>query len=328
MEKEIGGYIEFETYHGTLLHENAIALNCGRNALAYLCEARQIRKLYLPAFLCDSVPNLCKRIGVAYEFYSIDTQLKPLFTKALAPHEWLYLVNYYGQLSNSEIENWKAHYGRIVVDNCQSYFQMPVPGTDTLYTCRKYFGVADGAFLYTDARLAHPLETDESHDRMHFLLGRFERPASEFYLEYATNNDFFDEEPVKKMSLLTQNLLRGIDYLSIEETRKKNFAFLHKELGHKNQLCLNESEGTFMYPFMIQNGAMIRKKLQQKKIYIPTLWPSVKEWCSEEMLEYKYAKDILPLPIDQRYGKKDMMYIVNSIQEIVSIVENEEGCIQ
>ena len=83
-----------------------------------------------------------------------------------------------------------------------------------------------------------------------------------------------------------------------------------------------------MYPFMIQNGAMIRKKLQQKKIYIPTLWPSVKEWCSEEMLEYKYAKDILPLPIDQRYGKKDMMYIVNSIQEIVSIVENEEGCIQ
>ena len=27
----------------------------------YLCEAKMIRKLYLPYFLCDSVPNLCKK---------------------------------------------------------------------------------------------------------------------------------------------------------------------------------------------------------------------------------------------------------------------------
>ena len=37
--KEIGGYIEFESYHGTLFHEGALGLNCGRNCLAYLIEA-------------------------------------------------------------------------------------------------------------------------------------------------------------------------------------------------------------------------------------------------------------------------------------------------
>lgn len=83
-----------------------------------------------------------------------------------------------------------------------------------------------------------------------------------------------------------------------------------------------------MYPFMIQNGAMIRKKLQQEKIYIPTLWPSVKEWCSADMLEYKYAENILPLPIDQRYGEKDMTYMVNSIQKSISLVGSEEECAQ
>lgn len=38
--KEIGGYIELDTYTGAMLHEKAIALNCGRGALEYLCEAK------------------------------------------------------------------------------------------------------------------------------------------------------------------------------------------------------------------------------------------------------------------------------------------------
>ena len=59
--KEIGGYIELDTYTGAMLHEKAIALNCGRGALEYLCEAKMIRKLYLPYFLCESVTNLCKK---------------------------------------------------------------------------------------------------------------------------------------------------------------------------------------------------------------------------------------------------------------------------
>lgn len=41
--KEYGGYIEFENYHGNMLYDRAISLNCGRNALAYLCEAKKIK---------------------------------------------------------------------------------------------------------------------------------------------------------------------------------------------------------------------------------------------------------------------------------------------
>ena len=40
--KEIGGYMERETYRLPMRHEGAVALNCGRNALAYLIEARNI----------------------------------------------------------------------------------------------------------------------------------------------------------------------------------------------------------------------------------------------------------------------------------------------
>ena len=113
---------------------------------------------------------------------------------AQKPHggeEWLYVVNYYGQLGNDVLENLAGKYGRIIVDNAQAYFQMPLEGVDTIYTCRKFLGVADGAFLYTDAMIEEELPRDESFERMRFLLGRFERTASEFYPEYAANNGLF-----------------------------------------------------------------------------------------------------------------------------------------
>ena len=42
--REIGGYIELDTYTGPMLHGDGIKLNCGRNALAYLIEAKEIKR--------------------------------------------------------------------------------------------------------------------------------------------------------------------------------------------------------------------------------------------------------------------------------------------
>lgn len=310
--KEIGGYIELDRYHKSMLHEGAIALNCARNALAYLLEARNIKKLYIPKFLCDSVFKVCQKVGTAVKLYSIDTDFLPKDI-VLEADEWLYIVNFYGQLQNGQILELKEKYDRIIVDNVQAYFQMPVPGIDTIYTCRKFFGVADGAFLYTDAVYKEELPLDESFERMHYLLGRFERSASEFYGEYVANNDMFEEEPVKYMSLLTDNLLRAIEYREVSKRRTENFTILHEAFSERNLLKLRIPEGAFMYPLYVKNGYSIRKELQQKKIYIPTLWPDVFEWCEETEYEYGLAKNTLPLPCDQRYDADDMKYIIDSI---------------
>ena len=312
--KEIGGYIELDRYGLPLLHEGAIALNCARNALAYLIRAKKIRKILIPKFLCDSVMKVCKREGVEIRYYSIGTDLLPCDLE-LEGGEWLYLVNYYGQLDNSVIKRFKEKYDRVIVDNVQAYFQPPVDGVDTIYTCRKFFGVADGAFLYTDVCLDGELERDESHKRMSFLLGRFERTASEFYSEYAKNNDMLEDEDVKIMSLLTDNLLRGIDYDAVKRVRRENFALLHESLAPVNKLKLSVPDGAFMYPLYIEDGAKVRAELQKIKIYIPTLWPDVYDICREGELEYDMAKNILPLPCDQRYGAEDMEYIIQKIKE-------------
>lgn len=72
-----------------------------------------------------------------------------------------------------------------------------------------------------------------------------------------------------------------------------------------------------MYPFYAENGGRVRKTLQTKKIYIPTLWPDVLEQCGEESLEYQYAENILPLPVDQRYDLQDMAYVVSEVMKCI-----------
>lgn len=310
--KEIGGYIELDTCRHAMLHEDAILLNCGRNALAYLLEAKGIKKLYLPYFLCDSVANVCKKYGVEVAFYHIGENWLPK-DLVIDGDAWLYIVNFYGQITREDLARLAEVHNNVIIDNAQAYFDAPLANVDTLYTCRKFFGVSDGAILYTNSKLERSLEIDESFNRIHYILGRYERTASEFYEEAAQNNDIFDNEPIKEMSRLTKNLLRSIDYEYVKQVRTNNFAYLHEKLREVNKLNIRLIEGAFMYPLLIDDGMKIRKQFQQMKIYIPTLWPNVLEECKPDTLEYKFAAEILPIPVDQRYGFKDMEHLVNVI---------------
>lgn len=314
--REIGGYIEFETYHGRMLHEDGILLNCGRNCLAYLIQARKIKKIAMPYFMCDSVFEVCRKYDVQLRFYHIDKDLRPEEIR-LEEEEWFYLMSFYGQLTAEEIERIGERYKRVIVDFSHDYFQKPVKGLDTLYTCRKFFGVSDGAVLYTDAERIGNLATDESFNRIHYLCGSFERTATEFYAESSSNNVLFKDEPIKKMSKLTYNLLHGIDYERICSNRTQNFKYLHERFGAVNELNLHSPEGAFAYPLFTKNGAGIRKQLVQYHIFVPMLWPNVLEERPKDSVEYRMAENILPLPCDHRYEFSEMEYVADIIASVL-----------
>ena len=95
--KELGGYIELDRYTGEMLYDDGIKLNCGRNALAYLIKAKNIKKLYMPKFMCDSNNKVMSDNGVEVVYYHINLDFKPDIKDW---DGWLYVVNFYGQLSN------------------------------------------------------------------------------------------------------------------------------------------------------------------------------------------------------------------------------------
>ena len=311
--REYGGFLGLEQNTGRKYHEGAIALNLGRNCLRYLIKARKIKKIWMPKFLCESVRNACKAEGIEIGYYSADENLRPVSDAfdALSAEDYFYLVNFYGFLSQDEIAEYASKMPHLIVDNTQAFFQKSLPGIDTIYSCRKFFGVPDGAYLYTDAILDYDLPVDVSRKRMSHLLGRYEGTASDFYEAYRENEDTLAKLPVMAMSKLTHNLMRGIDYDRARDSRAKNYGYLRASFSKINKLRVASCvpDGPFMYPLLVENGGEVRKKLQEQKIYVPTLWPNVLKECGKEDTEYRLAENILPLPVDQRYNLEDMKYV-------------------
>ncbi len=320
--KEYGGYIELDSSTGQEYYQGSriLALNSGRTALRFLLRVRQIRRILLPSYCCDTVRKACEAEGIAWESYATGRDLRPILCREPAPDQWLYLVNLYGILDDSEIRAIHQRYPRMIADYTHAFFRRPLPDVDTLYSCRKFFGVADGAYLAlalpegalspTVSAMYRSLPLDSSHERMHFLLGRYEETASAFYPEYAENNERFSREPVKRMSPLTHNLLRAVDYDMVLSRRSRNFCCLNARLASCNRLSLPDIPGAYAYPFWpkedLPEGAILRREMIRRKVYVPCLWPEVNENTQEEEM----AQNILPLPVDQRYGDKDMEEIL------------------
>jgi len=70
-----------------------------------------------------------------------------------------------------------------------------------------------------------------------------------------------------------------------------------------------------IYPFLIDNGQELKKKLIENKIFVATYWPNVFGWTDKDSFEYKLTKHLLPLPIDQRYEKNELNIIVKHLKK-------------
>lgn len=317
---EIGGYFEFETFHGEPFHANAIPLDCARSALVYLAELRDIKRIWLPDYMCSVIPETCSSIGIVPCVYSVGTEFQPVFDFQMKKGDYLLLADYFGQLKSSTVDTANdLSSGRLVVDETQGFFRQPWQQADTFYSCRKYFGVSDGGYLQTKDGfgLERELLRSESFESMHYMLGRYERPASQFFAESRDNEKRFDGRRLARgMSKLTANILNAIDYPSVARRRERNFQHLHSAFERINQLeNLNSTVGPFMYPLLKEGSFDIRQKLARGGIYIPTLWPNVLEDCSKDSCAYYFAENILPLPIDQRYGDEEMDILISAVTD-------------
>ncbi|MFA5005846.1 MAG: hypothetical protein WC509_00040 [Candidatus Izemoplasmatales bacterium] len=308
---EIGGYFGLEQLVSNEYYRDLVAVNSARNALLYLSMTHNIKKLIIPYLLCDSISYLCDKSHIDYEYYHVSRDFQPIYNNELREGEYLYIVNYYGQVDNNTIIKLKKRYINIIVDNAQSFFQRPVVGVVTIYSCRKFFGVPDGAYLSSVPKLDH-LQIDVSKDRMKHILGRYEGNATDYYNDFKANEDSFYECDLKYMSRLTHNLLGAIDYNLIKKRREKNYSQLENELKHNNPLYIHKPIGPFAYPYYHVKGTELRQLLRENYIYIPTLWPSVPNITGS--VETDYVSNIIALPCDQRYTITDMKRIVGIIR--------------
>lgn len=310
----IGGYFGLEQSCAEHYHATALRLNTARNCLEYILLARQYKHIYLPAYTCDVLLEPLQKHNVRYTFYPVTMQLEPAYMPDLKHDEALLYTNYFG-LKQDCMDRLARQYGsQLIADNAQAFYAQPIAGIDTFYSPRKFFGVPDGAYLYTDAVLTDDLEQDVSWQRASHLLTRIDCGAETGYEMYVRNNATLHNQPMRHMSQLTEAMLAGVDYGKAADVRRENFLYLQRNLVHHPlHLSLPEDAVPMVYPYYTEDISL-RKRLAEQRIYTAKYWQCVHNWSKDGDVAADLTEHLIPLPCDQRYGVAEMDKIVQIIR--------------
>jgi hypothetical protein len=322
LPEEIGGYFELELHKSNCHYSGVLALNSARNALVYLIKSRGIRNLFMPYCNCRVVANAITRFcpDTAIHYYHINIDFSPKLGE-VPIGSYIYYVNYYGLKDDIPVQLYNYH---VILDNAQAFYSLPLEMGDTIYCPRKFFGVSDGGYLHSTARLDIALERDTSWENSLHLLKRIDCGASEAYADFQSADLALTGRPLKRMSRFTERILNSIDYATVKKTRLANFNFLHSYLAEKNSIkdlivraLTNHDFGPLCYPLYTFNADQIRKKLISEKIYIPVYWPELRESSVLNRDELNLVNNIVCLPVDQRYNEKTMSKTIDLLRGLV-----------
>lgn len=304
----IGGYFELELRKTRYYpHKNAIHLKSARNALKLILQNHNIKEIYVPYFTCKVVLDTIKELGCRIRFYHIKEDFSPRIK--VSNKNWILYTNYFG-INLRNVKNILLKYTNVIIDNAQSFFAPP--SKICFYSPRKFVGVSDGGILYDEKynRNSLSFKKDISFERAKFLFKRLDLNPESSYSDFKQSEDSLSSN-IELISNLTKSLLFSIDYNFVKKIRIKNFNTLKKLLP--NTYSLNSFDIPMVYPYFA--NLKLREHLIKNRVFIPIYWPYMQEWCKKNSFEIYLQNHLLALPIDQRYGTKEMKYITNLILE-------------
>ncbi len=320
--KEIGGYFQLELEKRKLPNhlEKCYFVNSGRTALELvLRQLEKISKIYIPYYSCDVILEPINRLNIEYQFYHIDEKLEIVDCIDLQEDEHILYTNYFG-IKDNYVLGLDAKFGQQLIADCAQalFFDKAIKGS-IIYSPRKFAGIPDGGIAAINNKTMNmsQYEKDVSCNRFSHLIKRIDLGANAGFPDFKNNADNLKGQAIKQISNLTFSMINTINFEHIKFTRVENFSYLHSQLKNTNQLKI-DSFGEFscpmVYPYLTNDNSL-RKRLIDNKIFVATYWQNIFEWCKESELEYRLAKKIIPIPVDQRYGIEEMEYIISIIQK-------------
>lgn len=317
---EYGGYLPLElrpgnSYYKTSGNMTVKELNSGKAAIYYALIDSNVKKIYIPHYICQSVFLMAEKANIEVERYFIDSSFMPVNVTLKNDDEMILIVNYFG-ICYEKIKDLLSGYSKIIIDNTQAFFAPPIlrQGIYNIYSCKKFIGVPDGGYLIAQNIRELALEQDYSSNHMDFCLQSIEYGTGYAYASKKENDIRFLTE-IKYMSTITKRILDSVDYNYIKQCRLQNFHVLHQRLKEYNRLDFTGLDFIpHYYPLYLNKG--IQKELVEKCVYTPVLWTELTTEDFKGTLEQDFSKNIVFLPLDQRYTPADMEEICRRVEEI------------
>lgn len=131
--------------------------------------------------------------------------------------------------------------------------------------------------------------------------------------KYRVSDASFASEGPRGMSVIAERLIAAVDKKYVASRRRSNWDELNKAFAAHNQLSLTKPDAPFMYPLLVENAAGVRERLNDEGVFVPLFWHDVLSNPGAGMRAKDFAMNIIPLPLDQRYGRQEMEFVAKKV---------------
>lgn len=326
-------------------------LRSGREALmavALDCKKEENPVLLMPAYCCWSMSAPFEKVGWKVVYYRLNTDLTvdmsymDILLEEYRPSAVL-TMNFFGIASTCQAVNRiKELDSSITVIEDFSHCTFSIKDIFNervdyyVSSIRKSVGVCDGSIILSREKLCvsvNPYTEGFSDSRVtaQSLKGQYAYSKSEeekqIFLSMLRNGEEIlnQFDAVHAISPIATSMLGLINGATIAYARRENMKHLVSLLKGKvrmpENMHLSYDGAPFSLPIVVNDQALIQKKLAENGVYAAVLWPLSEEAgrvCENSLY---FSEHMLSIPIDQRYNWDDIEDMANIILKVVN--ENE-----
>ena len=245
-------------------------------------------------------------------------------------------MHYFGSMQSPEtlqsIRETADRYGCMVLeDTTHSIFTAVCTiGDYMVCSIRKWMPASSAGVLYfTRERSKLPEEKvrkSQDNSRMYgFILKELflkrQLDCNREYREiFAECEEKLDRQyEILGLSDLNQFIIECNSIQEIIQRRKENAVYLEERLKIERPeviptICWNREDCPFVFPLRVPERDAFRRYLMEHRVYSAIHWPKDEFMSVERKQAIKNARELISLPIDQRYGREHMNYLAETIR--------------
>lgn len=318
-------------------------LRSGRDALRYVARSLKTSKktVLMPALCCSCMPEPFEDEDYEIIYYKLTKEFKVNVEdvlKKLKPNSIFLFMNYFAipSLSKDEMERIvKSQKNVTTVEDITHDFLKRVIQTYiadiTICSIRKWFAIPDGGLLYSKVNIPEVLIDEDNffaekrisamkRKSIYLSNGKIEEKEI-FRSELSEANQYIDTvKNISTMNCRSTEILKHIDLKGMYTIRLKHCRKFWDELSSLDNVRFLECEAvksTLYFPILVKEQSSVQRKLAEKGIYAPIIWPLPKSAEGVCEIADEVSDHMLGVPCDHRYTDEEILQVVHIIKEVM-----------
>jgi hypothetical protein len=348
MRNIIGGQIGYDNLIDkklNFLKKKEIYAN-GRSALYFILKKikRKITKVYVPNYLCESILQPIKELNLEYEFYEIKNNFQFILPKR--NNSAIIFLNYFG-INHKKSKILKNDFKKKIfyIQDCthnvfdkqknlnnfnkkdifrfasiKKYIPFPLGAITNIKKDKLKKNTTQEIKIYKeifDSLKKRSEYFSQPNEKINISLEKIMLKKQNKFKLYENTKIIKSEIPTEIKEKILHYDLKKILY-----KRNKNFSLLKKKLNKKIMIVSQNISYPLNLTILLTKTKKIKVKnfMNKCRIFPSTLWPVPEEVRKKKFIyPQKLNSEILSLPIDHRYKKKDIEFMSTIIHKALKL---------